>query len=258
MVTQLGKMVPQLINQVVIFGRFRFSVLFCLLLFLNFACGGADGDPGLCKLSCSSAKLAESLDMKIEQISSGAGSISTTCSAGLANSPLPRPSIYRFKVSRKVDDDLLGREPMRTKSDDPIVYADIPAAAIAFNVVTQGGGFYAGGTSLENGELKDTGFEPPEYTGIATPKKEWCTDSCGVITIQAWQSCPSAGETSAGDVILSSGNLGFQVSTSVNTLATLALRPGRSQGEGMEFQHFLESATDRLYHTIGFRGSEGN
>ena len=43
---------------------------------------------------------------------------------------------------------------------------------------------------IENGV-----FTPARYKGIVTPQENWCSDACGVVTMEVFADCPEVGET---------------------------------------------------------------
>lgn len=59
------------------------------------------------------------------------------------------------------------------------------------------------------GDLAPVNNPNPEaiYQGILTPKSEWCSDACGVVTLQVLPLCPAAGRTTQTTIAVSSGAL---------------------------------------------------
>ena len=177
-------------------------ISFGIILGLS-ACGASpEGDPGQCPLKCSNAKIGDALKMKVTPINVPD---SYSC-IGAGGVPFERPVVLTFRVTNTVSS-----APYDGKSSE----VDLPVGGLSFLAQTSGGVFYAPGTSTDNGSLVDDKWQPPEYTGIATPKKEWCTDACGVLTIQVWPSCPPAGTKINGTVNVRSGSLAPSVPVNV-------------------------------------------
>lgn len=217
----------------------RFSCS-CLMFLVLSACGASSQeDSGLCKLSCGKAKIGDSIGMKVNPLFNA--STAYSCSTAAASTPFPRPLVLRFSVTNAVDGALYGKPAGST--------VDVPAQGLAFNIITSGSVFYAAGSSKANGELSTNGFEPPEYTGVATPMDEWCTDSCGVLTVQVWPQCPGVGETVEGSVVVSSGSLSGTVPVSVNTQDPTALAPSTKDATAQRFEDVLHSFNRKLYHS---------
>lgn len=160
------------------------------------ACGASpEGDPGQCPLKCSGSKIGDALNMKVTPINVPEA---YTC-VGAGGVPFERPVVLTFRVTNTV--------PAAPYDGSLNTTKDLPVGGLSFLAQTSGGVFYAAGTSTENGSLVDDKWQPPEYTGIATPKKEWCTDACGILTVQVWPVCPPAGTKLNGTVNIRSGAL---------------------------------------------------
>ena len=56
-------------------------------------------------------------------------------------------------------------------------------ASVAINVMNKL-------SSYANPDVNPVDRNRPEYNGILTPTKEWCTDSCGVFKLQLSLICP--------------------------------------------------------------------
>ena len=61
----------------------------------------------------------------------------------------------------------------------------------------------AGNVSLIEGTSDE--YDAPEYFGVATPQDEWCTDACGIGTINFVPRCPANGESGDVSMRISSG-----------------------------------------------------
>lgn len=135
-------------------------------------------DAGLCSLNCSEAIIGPVEGVILAQ-NEGA---SITCSAPAANEPLSDPFTYYWVLSDQVPDpanpEVTRTAPIPTVSIEPVISGSMSELEQHNpNVVIDG-----------------TTFTPARYKGIITPKTNWCSDACGVITIEVFPVCPPQGQ----------------------------------------------------------------
>ncbi len=143
-----------------------------------------EGDPGLGSLDCSGAKLAAP-EFIIEPV---ATPDSTECAQIGFSGGVARPKIsvtLRFRVYANKKD-VSGQDTKFFK------------AAISFNPIV-GGNFDQEETNEEN-------RDDAKYSGIRTPKSEWCTDSYGVGSIEVVPVCQQASDNNMSIQIQSGAN----------------------------------------------------
>ncbi len=174
------------------------------LLFNLTACSYKPEDPGLCKLNCSNAIIAGNDTPMSLTLQTSTQSIA--CPAGAAGQPLTDPLFMQFLVAEAFNNggDVAGQRPVPFISVEPIVNglrSDLPK-------------------DNPNVEINGDVFTPARYKGILTPKDNWCSDSCGIITVEVAAACPPAGSSSDLSVQLHSGAL-YSVDPAVFTISTL-------------------------------------
>jgi hypothetical protein len=181
--------------------------LFLSVILTLTACSYKAEDPGLCKLNCDSAIIGGNDPGITFKLMTQPAAIS--CPANAAGSPLGDPIFVQFVMAEKYDDgsEAGGLRPVPNISIEPIVNglrSDRPEDNP--NVVING-----------------TIFTPARYKGIITPKDNWCTDTCGVATLEIAAACPPVGATSELGVQVHSGANYSEVATfdiSTQDLAT--------------------------------------
>lgn len=153
-------------------------------------CSFKPEDPGLCRLTCQNSIIA-SASSEFE-IKLATGSPKIYCDA--AGADLAIPVMLQFVISEKnnVSADKVEKRPVPNISFDPLV-----AGAVAPDV-------YNNENVTKDAEGKLT---PAHYLGITTPKSNWCSDSCGVMTLEIVPVCPQPSITSEISVQLHSGAL---------------------------------------------------
>lgn len=205
--------------------------LYSSLTFLASGCGvSPSGTPGQCALKCSKAKIGDSIGMKVTPINIPEKFV---CSG---QGVFERPVVLSFKVTNSVPGSSYGK-----KAEDMV---DVAVGGVSFLAETSGSVFSVEKSSTENGTFSDDKktFSPSQYAGIATPMSEWCTDECGVLTIQVWPQCPPAGIDLNGTLGIRSGSLApaDPIVISVKTETPTALTgPGPETG----FERPLSSST---------------
>ena len=180
------------------------------LAFISFkSCGPAEDEnyPGLCTLSCDGAQILPPGDYAIEPLFETAA-FSYLCS-GPHKQPLPfeKPELLKFRVVKKNTDEV----------DKKFggVQGDIgsPLASVRVNISTTG---YVWSTDPEHNKVAKIGEgKLLEYTGIATTQDQWCSDSCGVVSVAVHLVCPIPDNSLQGALNIASGVTGF--STEIET-----------------------------------------
>ena len=165
----------------------KFLLTFAFLIFVS-SCSEEPEDPGLCSLNCSKAIIGP-VEANIDIMAQSAG---VTCAAAAANTSLTDPLTFYFRVADVFEND--GGErilPIPNVSIEPVVngiMSELPEHNP--NVVIEG-----------------NTFTPARYKGIITPQSNWCSDACGVATMEVFAVCPPPGETTTVSVQLHSGSL---------------------------------------------------
>ncbi len=171
----------------------------CLYLYastLLTTCAYQPEDAGLCRLSCSKAVIGSNdLSMAIKLQSS---SSTIVCPVAKANAD-STPVVAQFLVAEQFYSDsgktkVEQTRPVPNISFEPIVNG--PRSTSARNVIN------AGANPDVPGE-----YDNVRYIGIPTPRDNWCSDSCGIATIEVTPLCPPAGQTSQVSIQVHSGAL---------------------------------------------------
>ena len=170
--------------------------------------------PGLCSLSCGSAKIGGS-DPTMKIVANSPVTQSFTCNAGSANQPI-NPTLIYFTVAKSIEE---------VRNDGA---ADNPVEATTYNQPVP----FVSIEPVVNGLLSDEDSDNPNaprvdgvrrpirYQGVATPASDWCSDSCGVVGVEVAFRCPGVGETQVNTVQVHSGALFSEpVSITVQTQA---------------------------------------
>jgi hypothetical protein len=170
--------------------------------FLGCSADDNGGSPGLCSLKCSDAKITGN-DARIRLVSEPPLIDCTTVAipAGKNAAEYFGPVTIQFvaEVVRKLryknplDPDAAEAE---EKVDD-IKPTDgklwTPLAGVAIEPTILGGLMAGDRTSRENATVEADGkVSPFKYAGVVTPQSEWCSDSCGVVTLEIWPICTRA------------------------------------------------------------------
>lgn len=177
------------------------------LAFISFkSCGPAEDEnyPGLCTLSCDGAKILPPGDYAIEPLFETAA-FSYTC---YVPGPLPKPELLKFRVINKATDEA-DKKFGGVQGDE-----GSPLASVRVNVSTTG---YVWSDDPElNKVAKPEEGKLGEYTGIATTQDQWCSDSCGVISVSVHLVCPGPDQSLNGALNVSSGVTGFSTEVEVS------------------------------------------
>lgn len=165
------------------------QIVMLIAMILMGGCSFKPEDPGLCRLSCSNAIIASSSPEY--QIKLATAEPKIYCSQ--ADAALSGPVMMQFVVSEvQKEGEFESRRPVPAISFEPIIQG-----AVATNVYND-----------ENVSLDEDGnLTPYRYLGISTPKSNWCSDTCGVMTIEVVPVCPGIGITSEVSVQMHSGAL---------------------------------------------------
>jgi hypothetical protein len=167
------------------------------LINLGAGCSYKPEDPGLCKLNCSSAVIGSNDSPLSLTLQSATNSV--TCGPSAAGQVISDPFFAQFLVAEAFDSgtEKTGQRPVPFISVEPIVNglrSDLPE-------------------HNPNVEINGNIFTPARYKGIITPKDNWCSDTCGVVTIEVAAVCPPAGSTSEISIQMHSGALYSDVAT---------------------------------------------
>lgn len=162
-----------------------------LLLSLSLVLGGCafkPEDAGLCKLNCSNAIISGN-DAQMTFVPKSVPS-SITCAAASAGQVISDPIFAQFLIAEAFDNgtDTPGQRPVPSISVEPIVNglrSDLPQ---------------------DNPNVEADG-SAARYRGIITPKNNWCSDTCGVVTLEVAAVCPPAGSQSDVTIQFHSGAL---------------------------------------------------
>jgi len=127
------------------------------------------------------------------------------CPSGAAGQAISDPLFVQFLVAEAFNNggEVAGQRPVPNISIEPIVNglrSDLPE-------------------HNPNVEINGNIFTPARYKGIITPKDNWCTDSCGIVTVEVAAACPPAGSSSDLSVQMHSGAL-YSVDPAVFTIST--------------------------------------
>lgn len=142
------------------------------VLFAFTSCG-SKSETALCELRCGNAIIGDSTNHLLTAISP---SRNVVCS-GLGSTERPFPGLFTVEDTSAASSIFDGGEPSPRRTPGislrPIVDGNLDACA----------------THPSNGTVEDMGtagcsVDPFEVHGISTPRADWCTDTCGVATLQ--------------------------------------------------------------------------
>lgn len=128
------------------------------------ACSFTPEEPGLCKLNCGSAIIGG--NDSVMDILLQTATPATACTPAQVGQTIG-PYSAQFVIGEKFDDGTPegGFRPVPNISIEPLINGIRP--------------------NLNNENDGDD-----RYRGILTPKENWCSDSCGVISLQVASVCP--------------------------------------------------------------------
>lgn len=151
-------------------------VAFPILIFCLSSCSAEPdgGVGGACSIECSSAKLGSS-DFAITQLSPD---INIACGGTVTGTrSLSGPLVAQFKITKTVNQSVGGEESSR----------EVPVSNIS--IEPQVLGIMDDAATTAEFKASDGSITPYKYAGIATPSAEWCSDSCGVVTLEIQPLC---------------------------------------------------------------------
>ena len=158
-----------------------------LSLLLITACSQEPDDPGLCSLSCNKAIIGPTQGV-IETKPSIDEVVCGPAAAGQVIDPMQFNFVITESVQTDAGDQLV---PLQSVSIEPIVTG--PVSSLPEHNV--------------NVQIDGDTFTPIRYKGIATPSSNWCTDTCGVSTLEVASVCPAPGVSTTLSVGIHSGSL---------------------------------------------------
>ena len=174
------------------------KIVTIVLIIFQVSCSAeSDPDsPGLCELKCSDAKIAGN-DTRFRLVSSvqPIACNGVTIPGDSAGQEYLGPITVQF-IAEKVRRLRYRKLPDKKKADEPTLDDDsagadfTPVAGLVFEPIILRGLMAGNRTSTENATVDANGqVSPYKYAGIVTPKSEWCTDTCGVASIEIWPVC---------------------------------------------------------------------
>ena len=153
--------------------RTRFSIF--LTIFLLQSCSASpEGVGGVCSLDCSAAKLGSS-DFTISQLSPD---VNIACGGTVTGTrSLSGPLVAQFKITKTVNDSVGGEESSR----------EVPISGVS--IQPQVLGVMDDAATAAEFKAADGSIQPYRYAGIVTPSSEWCSDTCGIVTLEIQPLC---------------------------------------------------------------------
>lgn len=159
------------------------------LMLLQVSCSVEPTDPGLCELNCSKAYIGP-IEAEIETVHV---TQDVVCAAASALTAFNDPILFQFRVSELVQlESGQQRVPLRNVSIEPIVFG-LRSEEPQHNPNVE--------------EIEAGVFSPARYKGIVTPSSNWCSDACGVVSLEIVPLCPAQGESNGVSVLVHSGPL---------------------------------------------------
>ncbi len=190
---------------------YRMKLIISVLFIANACSGEMDPDsPGLCALQCENSKIAgnetvfrvadldvgDSADGDVNPTQGTAFSQTVSCAGvdfgedGVEEYVGPITVAFVAEKFRR----LVYRNPFENNPQETTHPGEFrqPVRGLAFEPIVVSGLMSGARTDDENAD-KEAGnvVNPFKYAGIVTPKSEWCTDSCGVATVELWPLCVS-------------------------------------------------------------------
>ncbi len=138
-------------------------------------CGVKPDNPGTCSLKCGNAVIASG-DYTIQKFTDD---VNYRCPAGSGTSQIKQETTVKFKIVKKVQ---LG--------EGDLAETTVPNVSIEPSVIG----------------LVDTTLGSGSYLGVKTPTSDFCSDSCGVVSLTVVGVCP-ASQSSEITVGITSGAL---------------------------------------------------
>jgi len=161
-------------------------IITSLMIIINSGCSQSPDEKGTCSLTCSNAIIGSRGFSIVPTIDDLAFECST---AG----PFPDAVTLNFMV--------LAESPSG-RGDEVI---QVPVRNISFQPNVRGGAAHERThPDLIGPEGRPT---PGRFAGVWTRPSEWCSDSCGVISLEVFPYCPPRGQNTSMNVQLQSGPL---------------------------------------------------
>jgi hypothetical protein len=167
------------------------SIVGLLAVFIVGGCGvKPEGRGGQCELKCSKAVIGSNR-LRIKPINDG--TVTVQCAGEFTETkPLDGPILVQFVAYDEVGKDYRTGEPRR-----------VPVSNISIEPLVTG---LMDGEAT-NAELREGSSSAAyRYSGIVTSSDEWCSDACGVISLEVQPVCVS-GATNEVSVQIHSGSL---------------------------------------------------
>lgn len=178
--------------------------------------------PGSCQLSCSQPRVAAGEFEIVPLVPEGEEAISVVCEAPFVTNnaailPVEGPVQVKYQVYELLPS--FGKRPIDPR-EDPVesgggaggaegeaappqaLMERVPRSGISFEPMTWGG-LAVDKTNPEH-QNGDGTVSSYKYRGVVTPRSEWCSDSCGVMTYEFWPVCV-AGKENAISASISAG-----------------------------------------------------
>lgn len=115
--------------------------------------------------------------------------------------PLSVPQMFKFTVQRSMIKSTVDSDGKVTKKEE-----STPVAAVSVLPIISGG-LDKNSTHVDN-DVENN----PAYSGIRTPKSEWCSDSCGTVSLEIMPLCIQKTENSI-TIVLQSGSANSEPAT---------------------------------------------
>ncbi len=143
--------------------------------------------PGNCTLSCGNKTKIAAADMRIRFLDLPGDAMSLSCQGVADGEDYPGSIAVQFVIeSTKAADLPASQIPAADgseKTPDPLVKdVGMPAAGISFEPIVVSG--WTGPYNPDSTRLR--------YRGIVTSQDQWCTDSCGVGSVELIPTCKSS------------------------------------------------------------------
>lgn len=160
-------------------------------------CSEEPEDPGNCSLSCGNAIIGSNDPQVSITAMTEPGNI--TCEN---RDQTVQPVRLKFLVSEKVTQPSgkVGGAGTEVQKPVPFVSFEPNKTGVFRDVIP-------GNTDPKDEEIEAEGAA---YLGVITPKSNWCSDACGVISVELAPACPAPGETNEVTLSVSSGPLGSE------------------------------------------------
>ncbi len=179
------------------------SLAFCILA----SCAVETDDRGECPLNCSKAvPISRAFDstgsnqiVTAELVTAASDQTVIWCTqSGQApdTEAATQPTRVQFRFSQVVNSyPFKGKANEETKklrltAEPAMINTTVPLAGAAFSPVVSGTVSPAHtDPSVATYDETTKTTEPAQLAGIVTPRDEWCTDACGIATIEVWLKC---------------------------------------------------------------------